>query len=114
MRQIMTEWRVKRRVDMKQTHICARYFTIHIMTGWMFALLLSLGATYLLAASNPLLLVMAAALPVLDVVVSKRRIKWLKEDDPALPATRMYAWSFAGFGTGIALYLITVLTVFSI
>lgn len=97
---------------MQHKHIYWRFFAVHILTGWAFALLLSLGVTYLLAAANPFLLMMAAAVPVLDFVVSKKRMRLLSEDDPSLPANRIFVLSVAGFGLGILVNLLIVSAVF--
>lgn len=98
---------------MQLKQIYRRFLTVHILTGLAFALLFSLGSTYLLAASNPFLLIMSVMVPVLDVVVSKRHVNWLKEDEPSLNANRILFLSFTGFGLGILLYLVIVLVVFS-
>lgn len=104
-----------------------RFFGIHIVTGWACALLFSLGVTYILATSNPLLFFMSLMIPILDLFLSKRYIRQLEEarneeedgpllieDEPFLiNKNRILILSVTGFGIGIFIHLITVLAVFT-
>lgn len=86
------------------SRIYRKMFFSHLVSGIAFTLLLSLGVTYMLAASNSFLLIMAAALPVLDIFFSVKYIRSQRENYPELPTNRVLASSLAGFGTGVFIY----------
>lgn len=96
-----------------------RFFAIHLLTGWATALIFSLGVTYILASANPLLLLLSAVIPLIDVILSKRYVHRLQEDteewedEPlAINNNFVLAVSITGFGFGILLHLLSVLAVF--
>lgn len=90
-----------------------KFLTVHIITGAAFALMLSLGFTYIFAAANPLLIVMAALIPILDIVITRKHVNRRRRDDPTLPASRFLILSLTGFGLGMLLYLGMIWAVFS-
>lgn len=102
---------------MSPRYIYWRFLGVHVLTGWAAALLFSLGVTYVLAASNPFLLVMSGIIPILDVLLSKRYLRQLQPDaeeetPSSISANRILVLSVTGFGIGILIHLITVLAVF--
>lgn len=111
---------------MPSKHIYWRFLGIHVITGWASALIFSLGVTYILAASNPFLLVMAIMVPILDIYLSKRYVRRLIEDreeeekengtgeeiQPFIRTNRVLIVSLTGFGIGILIHLLTVMAVF--
>lgn len=98
---------------MTQRSIYWKFLMTHFAMGWGFALLFSLGITHLLADANPILLMMAFGVPVISVVISKKRLHELREDDPSQQTTRLVVVSFVGFGLGMLVHLLIVFVVFS-
>lgn len=111
---------------MPSKHIYWRFLGVHVITGWAAALLFSLGVTYILAASNPFLLVMSIMVPIFDIYFSKRYVRRLiedrdeqekenetgEEDQSYIRANRVLIVSLTGFGIGILIHLMTVMAVF--
>lgn len=98
---------------MPQRSMYWKFLMTHFAMGWGFALLFSLGITHLLAAANPILLVMAFGIPVINVVISKKRLHELREEDPSQRTNHFVVVSFVGFGLGMLVHLLIVVVVFS-
>lgn len=95
---------------MKRTY--GRFFLSGFISGLMFTLLFSLGVTYAIATSNPLILILALAIPVLAFVLSKRRIAQEREQSSYFKVNQAYLVTVSGFCVGILLHFLLVLIFF--